>query len=87
MARTAKVAVTIEHGLLEKVEKLRRSSHESRSAVFARALRTLLREEERRREARRYVDAYVEHPERPAETGPIDRLAEEALRAVPWEDE
>lgn len=86
MATKQKVAITIDRALLKQAERLRRATAESRSAVFARALRALLRAEERQRKVQRYVEAYRELPETPAEIDMADRLAVDALRDVPWEE-
>lgn len=83
---TEKVAVTIERSVLAEVEALRERTGESRSAVVARALRSLLREEERRSQVREYVEAYRRIPETPAEAERITRVAAETLSGLEWED-
>ena len=87
MARRAKVAVTIDEDLLAQAEAVRRRTGESRSAVFARALRELLGAEEHRRRVDRYVEAYREHPEGADEIALARRQSKRALAKVPWEEE
>ena len=87
MSRARKIAITVDAALLAEAERLRVVSAESRSAFFARALRELLRAEERRRNVERYVEAYREQPEiADADASALERFAVDALGAVPWED-
>ena len=58
MARAKKIAITVEATLLARAERLRKNTNESRSAVFARALRVLLNEEERQRKIAEYIEGY-----------------------------
>jgi metal-responsive CopG/Arc/MetJ family transcriptional regulator len=87
MARAAKIAVTIDRDLLARAEAVRERTGESRSAVFARALRELVRLEEHQRKVRRYVEANREQPETPDEMALARHTARRALRQVPWESE
>ena len=79
-----KIAITVEEGLLAQVEALRRRTKESRSAVFARGARMLLRAEENRRNAERYRVAYLEHPETDAELDEAEALAKLSLKGADW---
>lgn len=81
-----KIAITVAPDLLERVERLRRHTKESRSAVFARATRLLLAEEERRRKVERYVEAYREQPETAVEIAEARALAAASLIAVEWDE-
>ena len=83
---TEKIAVTIERELLQKLEQLRRRTHESRSAVVSRALRELLELRDREERVGRYVAAYQDAPETDADTEAANCLAIEALEGVPWEE-
>lgn len=85
MAHARKIAITVDGELLKDAERMARSTCESRSALLARALRQFLRTEEHRRKIERYLQAYREHPETPQEVATMDKLANEALSAVPWE--
>ncbi len=84
MARTQKIAITVDADLLAQAERLRVKTAESRSAVFARALRELSSSEERRRQVERYVQTYREQPETLAEIEAAARTAHDVLRHVPW---
>jgi metal-responsive CopG/Arc/MetJ family transcriptional regulator len=81
-----KVAITVEEGLLQQVEALRRRTKESRSAVFARGARMLLNAEENRRKIDRYRDAYREYPETDDELARAEALAKVSVTAVKWDE-
>ena len=87
MPKAAKIAITIDEDLLERAEVLRERTGESRSAVFARALRALVQIEEHRRKVRRYVEAYREVPETADEVAFARESSRRALTDVPWEEE
>ena len=82
-----KIAITVDSRLLARAELIRRKTAESRSAVFARALRTLLKEEERARRIAEYIEGYRRIPETEAEIGWIDAASAASLADVAWEDE
>lgn len=85
MRRRGKVAVTIANTLLAQVERLRKDSGESRSAVFERALATYLATEQRASRTRRYVEGYRRRPERRAETREALATALTALASEAWD--
>lgn len=87
MARARKVAITVDAELLARAEKLRRKTDESRSALFARALRAVLKEEERKRKIAEYIEGYRRVPERAEDVEWLDAAAVKALRELPWEDD
>lgn len=87
MAKARKIAITVDGALLARAERLRRTTDESRSAVFTRALRALLHEEERRRKIAEYVEGYRQTPETRSDTRWIDEASVASLRDVPWEDD
>jgi metal-responsive CopG/Arc/MetJ family transcriptional regulator len=82
---TEKIAISVDPELLEAVEALRRRTDESRSAVFARAVRMLLRAEEKRRLVETYVEAYRRHPETDAELTEAEVLARASLQSAEWD--
>ena len=82
-----KIAITVEATLLARAERVRRRTAESRSAMFARVLRTLLTEEEHARRVAEYVEAYRRLPETPPEIRWVDELSAASLAEVAWEDE
>lgn len=86
MAHAKKVAITVDAELFARAERLRRSTDESRSAVFARALRALLREEERKRRSEAYVDAYRRVPETSSEVEWVDSVSAAGLADVVWDE-
>jgi metal-responsive CopG/Arc/MetJ family transcriptional regulator len=87
MTRARKIAITVDAGLLARAERLRRSTDESRSAVFSRALRALLGEEERQHKIARYIEVHREQPETAEEIAWIAAASAETLADLPWEEE
>jgi len=87
MAKAAKIAVSLEPGLLRRVERVREQSGESRSAFVSRALRQLTREDEHARRVLEYVQAYREKPETAAEVSAARASARRALAVLPWDEE
>jgi hypothetical protein len=83
----AKIACTIDPELLGRVERLRASTGESRSAVIGRALARLMEERTRAERIRRYMQAYREHPESVAEERSARKQARRALAELAWDDE
>jgi metal-responsive CopG/Arc/MetJ family transcriptional regulator len=82
---TTKVAISLDPDLLAQVERLRDRTGESRSALFARAARMLLAEEEHRRKVTRYVQAYREQPESASDLAVAEAAAKITLRDVEWD--
>jgi hypothetical protein len=87
MSKVAKIACSIDEGLLARVESVRKKTGESRSAFIGRALRVLTAEAARGLAAARYVEAYRQHPERAEEIRTARQTARRALTRVAWEDE
>lgn len=87
MAHAKKIAITVDASLFARAERLRRMTDESRSAVFARALRALLKEEERQRNVAAYVEGYRRMPETLGEVRWVDSASVASLADVPWDDE
>jgi metal-responsive CopG/Arc/MetJ family transcriptional regulator len=81
-----KIAISVEHDLLEAVEALRRKTGESRSALFARAARLLLQAAGKQRAIEAYVEGYRRHPETEAEVDQAAALARSSLPAVTWDE-
>jgi metal-responsive CopG/Arc/MetJ family transcriptional regulator len=84
--RRAKVAFSIDANLLVRVEHIRASTGESRSAVISRAIAKLTSEKEYDERVRRYVAAYQEQPEDRRQVGTARRSARRVLARLPWED-
>jgi metal-responsive CopG/Arc/MetJ family transcriptional regulator len=82
-----KIAITLDSNLLSRVEAIRRVTHESRSAVIARAVRTLVAEQEHHEKVARYLEAYRRAPETDADAGAALAMAKHVLRQLPWEDD
>jgi metal-responsive CopG/Arc/MetJ family transcriptional regulator len=84
--RRAKIACSIDSRLLARVERMRASTGESRSAVINRALAKLTADELSTARTRRYVQAYRDVPDEGRALTAARRLAERALAALPWDD-
>ena len=82
-----KVAVTVQAEVFRAAERLRSRTGESRSALFNRALRSLVRAEQLEAKIQRYRDAYREFPETEQELAEAEALASESLRHAPEWDE
>jgi metal-responsive CopG/Arc/MetJ family transcriptional regulator len=82
-----KIAISLEPQLLAHAERLRRVTGESRSAIVARSLRTLLAEEQHAYDVARYVAAYRELPESGAEVRAARAAAKRTLSMLPWNEE
>jgi len=85
MRRRGKVAVTISNELLAGLERVRKRSGESRSAVFERALAAYLAAGDRAASARRYVAGYRRRPERAVEVRQALVTALGALATEEWD--
>ena len=86
MARTTKIAVSLDAALLDQLEAVRERTGESRSATVSRALRLLVKQAERERLTSEYVAAYRRSPETSEEVDVARDVARRVLRAVPWND-
>lgn len=87
IARRAKIACSIDSRLLERVERIRANTGESRSAVISRALAALTAQELYQARVERYAQVYRETPELADELSDARRLARRALSALPWNDD
>ena len=80
-----KVAISLPASLLKEVERLRRETGESRSAVIRRSLELLLGRAQHAEMVREYVGGYLAHPEGRSEVDAAMASAAEALAEEPWE--
>jgi hypothetical protein len=85
MRHHAKVAVSIPRELLAEIERMRKESGDSRSAVFERALSAYVAAADGTAKAQRYLAAYRRRPERVGEQRAALVTALEALSAEPWD--
>ncbi|HEX9294781.1 MAG TPA: hypothetical protein VF881_03075 [Polyangiaceae bacterium] len=84
MVHRAKVAFSIDAGLLARVERIRGSTGESRSAVIGRALARLTSETEHDEQVKRYVAAYRAQPEDRPHIEAARAQARRTLARLPW---
>jgi hypothetical protein len=73
--------------VFERAERLRKASGETRSALVARALRQLLRDESQTRAVAEYVEAYRRFPETATDQRRARALARKSAAALAWDDE
>ena len=83
---TEKVAVSLDAELLARVERLRRATGETRSAVFARALRQLVDAEAHARKVSEYVEGYRRIPETANEIESARSQTRRSLEGLAWDD-
>ena len=80
-----KVAISLPPTVLDSVEKERRKRGESRSEFFRQAVQAFLRDLQQRKDVERYVQGYIEHPERAEEVDSISSASYVALAEEPWD--
>jgi metal-responsive CopG/Arc/MetJ family transcriptional regulator len=85
MSKSAKIAFSLDPRLLDRVERVRARTGESRSALIARALLALTEEEARGADVQRYLEAYRQHPETPGDVAAAHASARRTLRRLPWD--
>lgn len=85
MSSVVKVAISLPPTILDSVEKERRRRGESRSEFFRQAVQAFLRDLQQRKDVERYVQGYLEHPERAEEVDAISAASYEALAEEPWD--
>ena len=86
MVRKAKVAISIDARVLARVERIRTSTGESRSAVIGRALTLLTSQSVHDERVQRYLAAYREQPEDEMQVRVARRQARRTLARLPWKD-
>ena len=84
-SNTTKIAISLPNELLRKVERLRKQTGESRSAVFRRAVELVFDEQQRAARVAAYVEGYRKHPETADEVEAAEAAAMELLAEEPWE--
>ena len=85
MRTVTKVAVSVDHDVMDRAERLRRRTRESRSALVSRALAQLLVHEEHAEQVRCYLRAYRDRPEREPDVELARALARRVVAALPWD--
>lgn len=85
ISKTAKIAISLPEDLLADIERERKTSGESRSEYFRRAVETLLGMQERSEVGEKYLQAYRKHPEGAGEVEAARRAARNVLSQEPWE--
>ena len=81
----AKVSISLPHCTLERVDRERQASGESRSEFFRRAVDAQLHQEKQRKAIDRYVAGYAAEPETAYDEESWGRTGTEALGGDPWD--
>ncbi len=85
-AASLKVAISIPKDLYREVERTRKKSRRSRSAVVQEALRRWLKAQKEASDAQQYVQAYRRMPETPQEILEAEAMAGNMFAAEEWND-
>ncbi len=83
-ARVAKIAVSLPRALLDEIEKMRRATGLSRSAVVRMALEESMSRQHRAALVERYVQGYRRCPETAAEVAVAQSASSDVFKE-PWE--
>jgi len=86
-AATTRIVVVLERKLLQRAERLRASTGESRNALVERALRRVLQAGAHERNVEQYVMVYRRVPDGPRHASLARRTASRALAFLSWKDE
>ncbi len=81
----AKIAISLPEETLNEVEAKRRTSGESRSQFFRRAVEEFMRREREREAVEQYVRGYRRYPEAAEETASAESTLNDSMGEDPWE--
>ncbi len=84
MPKVAKVSISIPADTLRWADRERRSTGESRSELFRRAVVQLLEGQREQQAVERYVAGYIAKPEVGEEADYVDEISQELLVGEPW---
>ena len=85
MASSAKISISLPRATLERADRERRASGESRSEFFRRAVEAYLGQKRRREATERYVAGYLAEPETTYDDEAAEGTAADALSQEAWE--
>ena len=85
MPEAEKIAISLNRKLLQKIEKVRKATGETRSAFIARALEQLFRQHQKMARVSEYVEGYGRQPENTDEIAAAEAAAIAALSQENWE--
>jgi metal-responsive CopG/Arc/MetJ family transcriptional regulator len=85
MSAAERIAISLPRELLKSVERLRRETGETRSALVQRALREVVAQKKRAEQVHRYVEGYAASPETAEEIAAAEAAATHLLAEEPWE--
>jgi metal-responsive CopG/Arc/MetJ family transcriptional regulator len=81
---TAKVAISLPEAVLKAVEEARKTTGESRSGYFRRAVVELLKLEVEKTRASQYIEGYRQMPETETEIRQVHAISGPALSGENW---
>lgn len=85
MTTTAKISISLPEDVLERAERERRATGESRSELFRRALEVLFERQRHEAAVRRYVEGYVAEPETEYEVSSAGALSSAVFEEEDWD--
>ena len=84
MTASAKISISLPRTTLERADRERRASGESRSEFFRRAVEEYLRQKRRRQATDRYMAGYIAEPESSYDEEISEQTASDLLSREPW---
>jgi len=84
MPKTKKIAISLPADVFRKVEKARKKTGESRSALIRRSIEYVLNKEEHDALVKQYIDGYTKYPETEEESKFCELTSSEILSEEPW---
>jgi len=84
MPKTKKIAISLPIEVFRKVEKARKKTGESRSALIRRSIEYVFSKEEHDALVKQYIDGYTKYPETEEEAQFCEITSKEILSEEPW---
>jgi metal-responsive CopG/Arc/MetJ family transcriptional regulator len=85
MQNARKIAISLPADLVSQVEKIRKKTGESRSALIRRSIEFTLNQKTKDSLTARYIEGYQNHPETSEETNIARVTSAKSLSEEPWE--
>ncbi len=83
--KTAKIAISLPLELARRVERLRKETGESRSAIFRKAVERIFEEREQAKRRAAYIEGYRKMPETAEDRVVPESVVMETIAKEPWE--
>ncbi len=85
MGNSRKIAISLPAGLVAELERIRKKTGETRSAVIRRSIESALKRDAMDSQVRRYISGYLKYPETDEEKNIVKAAALQTLDEEPWE--